>query len=38
MQEQRGALTGNRFRKLLREEFLHFLRIREWQDLHGQLR
>ena len=32
------ALTGNRFRKLLREEFLHFLRIREWQDLHGQLR
>ena len=38
VQEQRGALTGNRFRKLLREEFLHFLRIREWQDLHGQLR
>ena len=37
-QEQRDALTGNRFRKLLREEFLHFLRIREWQDLHGQLR
>ena len=38
VQEQRAALTGNRFRKLLREEFLHFLRIREWQDLHGQLR
>ena len=38
VQEQRDALTGNRFRKLLREEFLHFLRIREWQDLHGQLR
>ena len=31
----REALTGNRFRKLLREEFLHFLRIREWQDLHA---
>jgi ATP-dependent helicase HrpA len=38
VQDQRDALTGNRFRKLLREEFLHFLRIREWQDLHGQLR
>src|SRR5690348_5766102 len=38
VQAQRDALTGNRFRRLLREEFLHFLRIREWQDLHGQLR
>jgi ATP-dependent helicase HrpA len=38
VQEQRQALTGNRFRRLLRDEFLHFLRIREWQDLHGQLR
>jgi ATP-dependent helicase HrpA len=36
--EQRATLTGNRFRRLLREEFLHFLRIREWQDLHAQLR
>jgi len=32
------ALSGNRFRRLCREEFLHFLRVREWQDLHGQLR
>ena len=38
VQEQRAALTGNRFRRLLRDEFLHFLRIREWQDLHAQLR
>ncbi len=36
--EQRAALSGNRFRRLLREEFLHYLRIREWQDLHAQLR
>jgi ATP-dependent helicase HrpA len=36
--EQRDALSGNRFRRLLREEFLHYLRIREWQDLHSQLR
>ncbi len=36
--ERREALTGSRFRKELRAEFLHFLRIREWQDLHAQLR
>ncbi|GAA2847248.1 ATP-dependent RNA helicase HrpA [Pseudonocardia halophobica] len=36
--EQREALSGNRFRRTLREEFLHYLRIREWWDLHGQLR
>jgi len=35
---QRSALTGNRFRRLCRDEFLHFLRVREWQDLHSQLR
>ncbi|MGD9531994.1 MAG: ATP-dependent RNA helicase HrpA, partial [Pseudonocardia sp.] len=35
---QRQALSGNRFRRLCRDEFLHVLRIREWQDLHGQLR
>jgi ATP-dependent helicase HrpA len=36
--ERREELSGNRFRRLLREEFLHYLRIREWQDLHAQLR
>ncbi|MDN5748877.1 MAG: ATP-dependent RNA helicase HrpA, partial [Pseudonocardia sp.] len=36
--ERRAELTGNRFRRQLREEFLHYLRIREWQDLHAQLR
>jgi ATP-dependent helicase HrpA len=36
--EQRQELSGSRFRKQLREEFLHYLRIREWQDLHAQLR
>jgi ATP-dependent helicase HrpA len=36
--EQRKELSGSRFRKTLREEFLHYLRIREWQDLHAQLR
>lgn len=36
--ERRAALTGSRFRRELRDEFLHYLRIREWQDLHAQLR
>jgi ATP-dependent helicase HrpA len=36
--EQRKARSGNAFRRMCREEFLHYLRIREWQDLVGQLR
>ncbi|UFS96946.1 ATP-dependent RNA helicase HrpA [Nocardia huaxiensis] len=36
--EQRKSLSANQFRRLCRDEFLHYLRIREWQDLHGQLR
>ncbi len=35
---QRHARSGNGFRRMCREEFLHFLRIREWQDLHTQLK
>ena len=35
---QRKALSGSAFRRMCREEFLHYLRIREWQDLVGQLR
>src|SRR5690606_22092718 len=31
------ALSGNRFRKMCAAEYLHYLRIREWQDLHAQL-
>ncbi|GLY17577.1 ATP-dependent helicase [Kineosporia sp. NBRC 101677] len=29
---------SGRFRRMCRDEFLHSQRIREWQDLHGQLR
>ncbi|MEO9013911.1 MAG: ATP-dependent RNA helicase HrpA [Terrimesophilobacter sp.] len=36
--EQRKTLTGSVFRRMCRDEFLHYLRIREWQDLVGQLR
>ncbi|OBG69671.1 ATP-dependent RNA helicase HrpA [Mycobacterium sp. E3339] len=38
LREQRNRLSGNGFRRMCREEFLHYLRIREWQDLVGQLR
>jgi len=38
LREQRKELSGNAFRRMCREEFLHYLRIREWQDLVGQLR
>ena len=30
--------SGNGFRRMCRAEYLHYLRIREWQDLHAQLR
>lgn len=36
--EQRKALSSNAFRRRCRGEFLHYLRIREWQDIHSQLR
>jgi ATP-dependent helicase HrpA len=35
---QQKALSGSQFRKRCKAEFLHYLRIREWQDLVGQLR
>ncbi|HZZ97276.1 MAG TPA: ATP-dependent RNA helicase HrpA [Jatrophihabitantaceae bacterium] len=38
VQSQRKELSGNQFRRMCRAEYLHYLRIREWQDLVGQLR
>jgi ATP-dependent helicase HrpA len=38
LQEQQKALSGNAFRRMCKTEFLHYLRIREWQDLVSQLR
>jgi ATP-dependent helicase HrpA len=38
LRTQRADLSGNQFRRMCREEFLHYLRVREWQDLRGQLR
>ncbi len=36
--EQRKERSGSSFRRMCRDEYLHYLRIREWQDLVGQLR
>jgi len=38
VRERQRDLTGNQFRKRLKAEHLHVLRIREWQDLVAQLR
>lgn len=38
LQARRDALSGSAFRREVRAEFLHYLRIREWWDLHSQLR
>jgi ATP-dependent helicase HrpA len=38
VREQRKELSGSAFRRLCRDEYLHWLRIREWQDVHAQLR
>jgi len=35
---QQRELSGSQFRRRCKAEFLHFMRIREWQDLAGQLR
>ena len=36
--ERQHALSSNQFRRLCRSEYLNYLRVREWQDLHSQLR
>lgn len=35
--EQSAALSGNQLRRWCRENFLSFMRMREWQELHRQL-
>jgi ATP-dependent helicase HrpA len=38
LSDKRNMLSSSSFRRMCRDEFLHYLRIREWQDLVGQLR
>jgi ATP-dependent helicase HrpA len=37
LRERRRELSGNQFRRMCRDEYLHYLRVREWQDVHTQL-
>ncbi len=37
IQKQQKALTGNQFRKQCKQDFLNYLRIREWQDVYFQI-
>jgi ATP-dependent helicase HrpA len=36
--EQASSISSNKLRKLCRENFLSYVRLREWHDVHGQLR
>ncbi len=38
LREQQRILSGSAFRRMCRREYLHYLRVREWQDVYGQLR
>ena len=38
IQEKQRELSSTQFRKLCRNEFINYLRVREWQDLFTQLR
>ncbi|WEV78629.1 ATP-dependent RNA helicase HrpA [Janibacter cremeus] len=38
LKDQQKALSGSAFRRMCKREYLHYLRIREWQDLHAQLK
>ena len=35
--ERQRELSSSAFRRLCRADYLNYLRVREWQDLHGQL-
>ncbi len=35
---ERRARTSGQFRRLCRDEYLSYRRVREWQDIHSQLR
>ncbi|HEV7811608.1 MAG TPA: ATP-dependent RNA helicase HrpA [Leifsonia sp.] len=38
LEEQQKELSSSAFRRLLKGEYLNFLRVREWQDVYRQLR
>ncbi len=38
LRARQQELSGNQFRRLCRDEYLNYLRVREWQDVFSQLR
>lgn len=38
LEDSQAAMSSSKFRRQAKAEFLNFVRIREWQDLVGQLR
>jgi ATP-dependent helicase HrpA len=38
LRDRQRELSGNRFRRMCRDEHLNYLRVREWRDLYSQLR
>jgi ATP-dependent helicase HrpA len=38
LRAQQAELSTSAFRRMCRREYLHHLRVREWQDVYGQLR
>ncbi|MDH5327542.1 MAG: ATP-dependent RNA helicase HrpA [Gammaproteobacteria bacterium] len=38
LQEQKQHLSNNKFRKFCQQHYLSYLRVKEWQDLHRQLK
>jgi len=38
LREQQRELSGSAFRRLCRAEYINYLRVREWQDVVGQLK
>ncbi|MEJ3405124.1 ATP-dependent RNA helicase HrpA [Rathayibacter sp. YIM 133350] len=38
LETQQRELSSSAFRRLCKSEFLNYLRVREWQDVHRQLR
>ncbi|HEY8472084.1 MAG TPA: ATP-dependent RNA helicase HrpA [Natronosporangium sp.] len=38
LQEQQRAKSSSQFRRMCKTEHLNYLRVREWQDVHQQLR
>ncbi|ENK2324937.1 ATP-dependent RNA helicase HrpA [Vibrio vulnificus] len=37
IQKQQKALSGNQFRRQCKEDYLNYLRVREWQDVYFQI-